>query len=338
MRRLKCFLLTLTSAALLSGCAFGGGGSEYTPEQVNNYLQTPDGVRYDDTTWELKWNSIHDASSYTIEVSSYFESDKPKVNTYSVESISFSYVPITEKTSFRIKASDSTNTYLDSNWSDSVLYEVSSEESEFTKAKVYIYLNNFISGKRIIKPISMHYEEHEHTQAGETVKHYSLFISAIYDYYAPSSSSPKIYQLEVGFDAPVTSLKQVILSKNYGSTFYILHSYDIKNYNSIYYYLQSNTYEGELENYHHNGWDIQVLTSQAYRMGSGTMGIDGVFKISKDSEIKYFAYSYKFYISDTANESVKYTRALVNIDLFLVEVRSFCELSGDYIESALLYS
>ena len=44
MRRLKCFLLTLTSVALLSGCALGGGGSNYTPEP--DYEYSAKDIRY----------------------------------------------------------------------------------------------------------------------------------------------------------------------------------------------------------------------------------------------------------------------------------------------------
>ena len=62
--------------------------------------------------------------------------------------------------------------------------------------------------------------------------------------------------------------------------------------------------------------------------------MDSIFKLTNGGEVKYIASSLIAYVDDTANESVKYTSALVNINPNKVESRHCAELTGDFVTYA----
>ena len=274
-----------------------------SPDVVQR-LDTVKNVSYDENNYTLSWSNVEHADGYRVSVNG---------NVVECGEAQYHYVPTSKETIFKVQATDSTNTYVASNWSTECSYTIPDNQNSY--AAVNSFVSGMINGINVTKVVSMHAEGN------------SLFTTAVF-------YDDMVYQFEHTYDSPVTSLSDIVTNSNYGNNHYILNDYDAKNYDSASYYLRSSVYERHLEEYRQQGYTFDVVSSQSYKIGSGAMGMDCVLKLTNGSDVKYVSTSLMFYVNDTANESIKYTSALVNIDPNMVRSHYCVELSGDFVDYA----
>ena len=281
----------------------GSGMTNQSQAPIVQRLDTVNDVEFDSVHNILSWTKVPKADGYKIDING---------EIFETSDVKYYYSP-QKDTSFKVQAVDSTKEYQNSEWSKACLYTV--PEDVLSIAKVNSFVASLISSERLTKVVRVCYEGSD------------ICTSAVF--------GDKLYQLKTGIKGDFNSLMEAIdlHNKNDIGT-RVMEIYDVKDYISMECYLKSDTYVGTIEEYRQLGYDIEVVSSQAYRMSSGAMGADSCLKVSNGSETKYLAVRYKFKSRDTANESVKYTTALINIDHDNVYELSCMELSGDFAEYA----
>ena len=287
--------------------AFSGCGSSGFKEDTYTILRLdiPSNVSFDSNTYSLSWNEVAHSDGYNIDINGkVFQSGTNE----------YHYVPTSKTTTFKVQATDSTNEYTASNWSTDYSYTI--PLGEVSLAALNTFVSGMMNGNRQVENVISIYAEGNH-----------LYTTAKFN-------NGRVYFLENDYSSDITSLKSIINNGDYGISSYILNSYEAKDYDSISYYLQSDTYKGALEDYRQEDYTFDVVNSQSYRASSTAMGIYTLFKLTKDEDVKYVDSSMYFVVQDTANESVKYTTSLVNIPSNYVRELSCTELTGDFIDYA----
>lgn len=268
-------------------------------------LDIPSNVSFDSNTYTLSWNEVAHADGYNIDING--KVIQSGTNEYH-------YIPTSKTTTFKVQATDSTNEYIASNWSTDCSYTI--PQGQVSLAALNAFVGGMMNGNRQVEKVISIYPEGNR-----------LYTTAKF-------GNGWVYFLENDYSSDITSLKSIINNSDYGISSYILNSYEAKDYDSISYYLRSDTYKGALEDYRQQGYTFGVVNSQSYRMSSGTMGIGTLFKLTNGLDVKYVASGLEFYISDTATESVKYTTGIVNIGNDMIETNYCTELTGDFVDYA----
>ena len=282
-----------------SGCSFSNENSDTILR-----LDIPSNVSFDSNTYTLSWNEVAHADGYKIDING--KVVQSGTNEYH-------YVPTSKTTTFKVQATDSTNEYIASNWSTDCSYII--PQGQVSLAALNAFVNGMMNSYQVEKVISIYHEGN------------CLYTTAKFD-------NGLVYYLGNDYSSDITSLKSIINNGDYGIDSYILKRYEAKDYDSISYYLRSDTYEGALEDYRQEGYTFDVVNSQSYKASSTAMGIYTLFKLTKGEDVKYVYSSMYFVVQDTANESVKYTNSLVNIPSNYVRELSCTELTGDFIDYA----
>ena len=202
--------------------------SNNQPPEVVERLDTAQNVSYDASNYTLSWSSVDHADGYRVSVNG---------NVVESTQTQYHYVPTSKETTFKVQATDSTGTYLDSYWSTDCKYTIPDNENSL--AAVNTFVNGMVNGRTVQKVISMHAEGN------------SLYTTAVFD-------NGKVYQLENTYPSEVTSLQEIVSNSDYGESHYILDSYSVKDYDSANYYLRSSTYESSLETYRQQGYTFEV--------------------------------------------------------------------------------
>lgn len=268
-------------------------------------LDIPSNVSFDSNTYTLSWNEVAHADGYKIDING--KVVQSGTNEYR-------YIPISKTTTFKVQATDSTTEYIASNWSTDYSYTI--PQGQVSLAALNAFVGGMMNGNRQVEKVISIYPEGN-----------CLYTTAKF-------GDGWVYHLENDYSSDITSLKSIINNGDYGISSYILNSYEAKDYDSISYYLRSDTYKGALEDYRQQGYTFDVVNSQAYRIDQNMMGFESTFKLTNSENVKYVSNRIECYISDTANESIKYTTSLVNINENSVRLRYCTELTGDFIDYA----
>lgn len=283
-----------------SGCSLSNENSDSFLK-----LDIPSNVSFDSKTYTLSWNEVAHADGYNIDING--KVVQSGTNEYH-------YVPTSKTTIFKVQATDSTNEYTASNWSTDCSYTI--PQGQVSLAALNTFVSGMMNGNRQVEKVISIYPEGNR-----------LYTTAKF-------GNGRVYYLENDYSSDITSLKSIINNGDYGISSYILNSYEAKDYDSISYYLRSDTYKGALEDYRQEGYTFDVVNSQSYKASSTAMGIYTLFKLTKGEDVKYVDSSMYFVVQDTANESVKYTTSLVDIPSNYVRELSCTELTGDFIDYA----
>lgn len=283
-----------------SGCSFFNENSDTILR-----LDIPSNVSFDSNTYTLSWNEVAHADGYNIDING--KVIQSRTNEYH-------YIPTSKTTTFKVQATDSTNEYIASNWSTDCSYTI--PQGQVSLAALYAFVGGMMNGN------------------GQVEKVISIYPEGNRLYTTAKFGNGWVYFLENDYSSDITSLKSIINNSDYGISSYILNSYEAKDYDSISYYLRSDTYKGALEDYRQEGYTFDVVNSQSYKASDTAMGIFTLFKLTKGEDVKYVDSSMYFVVQDTANESVKYTTSLVNIPSNYVRELSCTELTGDFIDYA----
>ena len=300
MKLVKKICLLSILSSFLTGCVFDSNDEDNTI----NRLDIPTNLVFSDETYILSWTSVAHATDYTLEINGL---------TYKSESNSFRYIPRDKVTTFKVQSNDKTNNYNSSKWSSNCIYTIPDNQDSIATLRTFV--NGMLEGYRVEKVLNVYAEDNY------------LFAWAVFD-------DNSIYLLMNAYESNITSLKDIVNTSDHGVSRSILGYYKIKDYDSISYYLQSDTYKGGLEDYRQQGYSFTPIISQSYKVSSVAMGIATLFKISDGVSVKYLVSGLYFVIEDTANDAVKYTTALVNVDSNRVRELRCIELSGDFVDYA----
>ena len=300
MKRYKEIAGLIVFSLTFSGCSLFNENSDTILR-----LDIPSNVSFDSNTYTLSWNEVAHADGYNIDING--KVIKSGSNEYH-------YIPTSKTTTFKVQATDSTNEYIASNWSTDYSYTI--PQGQVSLAALNTFVSGMMNGNRQVEKVISIYPEGNR-----------LYTTAKF-------GNGRVYYLENDYSSDITSLKSIINNGDYGISSYILNSYEAKDYDSISYYLRSDTYKGALEDYRQQGYAFDVVNSQSYKASSTAMGIYTLFKLTKGENVKYVYSSMYFVVQDTANESVKYTTSLVDIPSNYVRELSCAELTGDFIDYA----
>lgn len=316
MKRVKIFLGLGFISLLLTGCNFSSSNNNESREKPT----APTNLKYNEEACMLTWNAVQNTKEYELAFFVPRKGDIQGINyeTVMVQTNEYSCVAPYVKTGFRVRA---TNNYGTSEWSENLVFEYSTDSLSLQTIEGFAREMRPSANVHLVRVVSIYAGNRENDKD-------VLYTKAVFD-------DDKIYEIRNGYDDEITSLNESIKNRNeFNSNYY--NKYDVKNYDSISYYLQSGNYKSKLETYRQDGYSFESITSQSYEIDDATVGIDSILKLEKEDDVKYFATSLSFYVSSDLSERAKFTTELINITDRYVFLDAFVELEGDFVEAANL--
>lgn len=341
IKRFFFLLLSIGGAVACIGCNISSSSSSGGNASG---LATPSNLKLNETNWRFFWDKVEEAESYDFEVT-FYEPDHKISYVFKTEDNYYDLIPSADKMSFRVRSED-TDYGSKSNWSEPLDYEM--KYDQISKANILNFAQH-IKVNRInllcVDLLGIDYYEKTYSGASEPFTTYNINIYAVF--YTEEEGQPVYTLLDMlaGYKTPVTSLEEYILSRKYPEVRsdqrenrLTLGEYKARDYDSMKYYLQSDSYKTALQEYRDAGY---VFESPKYKVGikEHTLNVLGMFKLTKGDDVKYFAYGLNFYIGaiGTDNEQVECTLRMKNFSSDYTRVVHFNEVSGEYVEIATLF-
>ena len=100
------------------------------------------------------------------------------------------------------------------------------------------------------------------------------------------------------------------------------------------YMARENGYSESIQRLVDENKDVKFVTSQAYEIGTGTVGLRGIVKATDGVEDKFYFTNIEIYTGTIYNEEVKYTTAVEQADAESLYENYFTEITGDFAEYA----
>ena len=113
--------------------------------------------------------------------------------------------------------------------------------------------------------------------------------------------------------------------------------YDIVEYNSADYLLQSNSFVGQMEEYRLQGYTFEVVSQHTAKTGESnqTFTIYSTYKLTKGDDTKYINSKMAVLVyEESPNEKENYTKKVANADGRILYEKFCHELEGDEITLA----
>lgn len=260
-------------------------------------------VSFNSKTNMLTWSNVNHADYYITSING---------TEYTVELNEMNYVPVSNKTEFKVKPVDSTGEYASPGWSKTYTYTLN---NEFSYSKVSSYINDALPARDLKKVISAY------------VKDNSLYTNC----YVNVGGADKMMELRIMYDDEVNNIADCLSNDDYGVR--VINTYDVANYDSASYLLQSNSFVGEMEQRRLEGYNFTVVASQVTKLDTnGGYNIFATYKLTKDDDVKYIESNMRCGIlKQSSNEKANYTTKLLDTDSIFVRERSYNELKGDEI-------
>ena len=278
-------------------------------EQHNLVLDDVKNVSFDEKTSLLSWDSVENADSYVTSVNG---------EEYTVETNYMFYLPVENETEFKVKAVDSTGKYKESNWSDVYTYSVSKDE--VTYSSVYGFVDGMLQGSdKVQKILSME------------INNGYLYTKASF---LDRKGNPKLYYLQTDI-GNFKELSEII--KNQDQCFTRTYrSFDLCEQNAMEYLVKSNSFDGKLEEYRQQGYEISVVSSATgLRDNYASLQIDATLKLQKGNDTKYVTISLSAFVKNpTGNPKIDYTVKLADPEQRSMNTSNFVILSGDLAKFA----
>ena len=339
--KLKKVLFLSTSVFFL---VFGVSGCSKNNEETNNSLETPKNLKINEQEGTFSWDKVENANNYVFETSFYsttqFGSDWTSPKEYSVNTNSIDYIPFANKMRFRVKAKDSTNTKQDSEWSSYLEYNVTYET--INKPNVITFVSRLMhtglssESTRCVDVLGIEleeepfYDDQSQLKTKYKVRFYGILL--LNNVYHEGN-------VVASYIEPITSVKDLILNQKYPDYAHVERQNEssgyidngvCQTYNSLSYYLQSDTYKYELQQYRNNGYTFESVRTQCGENGHCI----GTLKVTKNFDVRFFAYRFKFNPAEDEDKTKMYTENVINlINLTL----SWYQMSGEVLEIAGLF-
>lgn len=305
----------LVGIGLIAGVVFAvsnmGGGPDVPPPQPQTQLAMVQNIEYDYKDGLLTWDEVEHADSYNVKVDN---GEEQKVNgtyyTFNLEN---------DVTYFQIQACDTTGNYKASEWTEPYAVTKIKEEESLVDA-----VNNFVNSialksYKLEKVISIMPEDNY------------LVTNAVYDH------NGEKYLLTDYTDCgkTVESLKEALKTENAYDMTDTVEKEIAKDYDTEASYMaRENGYSESIQKLVDENKDVKFVTSQAYEIGSGTVGLRGIVKSTDGAEEKFYLADIEVYVGTINNEEVKYTTAVEQADAESLYENYFTEITGDFADYA----
>ena len=285
--------------------------SENPPQsqEEKQRLSMVENIEYDYKDGVLRWDKVENADTYKVKID--------YGNELTVNKNYLTFELENDITYFEIQACDSSQTYYDSQWTTPFAVTKIKEEESLVDAVNNFAISIAIKGNELDKIISVMPEGNY------------LVTTGVYEY------DGEKYLLTDYTDCgkPVESLKEALKTEDAYNKTETRADEIAKDYDTEASYMaRENGYSESIQRLVDEGYDIKFVTSQAYEIGTGTVGLRGIVKASKYDEAKFYLTDIETFVGSITNEEVKYTTAVEQADQDCLYENYFIEITGDFVE------
>lgn len=283
-----------------------GPGPNPNPPQTQ--LATVQNIEYNQEDNLLTWDDVINANSYNVSVNG--KETRVEDNFYTV-------VLTDQTTEFKVQAYDTTNTYLESEWSEPLVITLQQEDS------LVADVNEFAS--KVAREDYVLQKVLSVRPDGTNLITTGVYTVAGDDYLCEWSTR---------YDHEVNNLEEALQREDVRANTLSLEFDLAKNYDTASSFLARSDYSEQIQSLVNEGYTLNFVTSQAYEAGSDTAGIKGILKASREGESRYYSTDIEIYVGTAGTERTKYTTAVEAADPEAIYEGSFIELTGDFAEYA----
>lgn len=316
-------VITLVSVVLVVAVCyilFGGYIADYLEKffPSQDKLPTVTGVTHNvdsNGRFFFSWNTVEGANRYGVIIGKYEDGEWQQDSPKAVEENKYYYSADAEKISVKVQAQDSTGEKANSDWSDEYIHEIPLLEITYDSASLFVS-SMLPSSYNLLKLVNISID-------GNIVKTNAIF---------ESENKIEMYELYTYYEDGITSLQDCIQNKVPFTS--IRSHYEVVDYNSADYLLQSDSFVGQMEEYRLQGYTFEVVSQHTAKTkeNNEVFNIYATYKLIKGEEVKYINNKMTVIINEESpNEKENYTKKVANPnDRYIIE--EFChELVGDEI-------
>ena len=319
-------VITLVSVVLVVAVCyilFGGYIADYLEKffPSQDKLPTVTGVTHNvdsNGRFCFSWNTVEGANRYGVIIGKYEDGEWQQDSPKAVEENKYYYSADAEKISVKVQAQDSTGEKANSDWSDEYIHEIPLLEITYDSASLFVS-SMLPSSYNLLKLVNISID-------GNIVKTNAIF---------ESENKIEMYELYTYYEDGITSLQDCIQNKVPFTS--IRSHYEVVEYNSADYLLQSDSFVGQMEEYRLQGYTFEVVSQHTAKTGESnqTFTIYSTYKLTKGDDTKYINSKMAVLVyEESPNEKENYTKKVANFESRGL-YEEFChELEGDEITLA----
>ena len=316
-------VITLVSVVLVVAVCyilFGGYIADYLEKffPSQDKLPTVTGVTHNvdsNGRFFFSWNTVEGANRYGVIIGKYEDGEWQQDSPKAVEENKYYYSADAEKISVKVQAQDSTGEKANSDWCDEYIHEIPLLEITYDSASLFVS-SMLPSSYNLLKLVNISID-------GNAIRTNAIF---------ESENKIEMYELYTYYEDGITSLQDCIQNKVPFTS--IRNHYEVVDYNSADYLLQSNSFIGQMEEYRLQGYTFEVVSQHVAKPYEGNRAffIYATYKLTKGDEVKYINNKMTVGLKEESpNEKENYTKKVANVEERQLR-EEFChELVGDEI-------
>lgn len=314
-------VITLVSVVLVVAVCyilFGGYIADYLEKffPSQDKLPTVTGVTHNvdsNGRFFFSWNTVEGANRYGVIIGKYEDGEWQQDSPKAVEKNKYYYSADAEKISVKVQAQDSTGEKANSDWCDEHIHEIPLQEITYDSASLFV---SSMLPYKLLKVVNISID-------GNAIRTNAIF---------ERNNKIEMYELYTYYEDGITSLQDCMNKDEFVVS--IKDKYDIVDYNSADYLLQSDSFVGQMEEYRLQGYTFEVVSQHTAKTkeNNEVFNIYATYKLIKGEEVKYINNKMTVIINEESpNEKENYTKKVANPeDRYIIE--KFChELVGDEI-------
>lgn len=319
-------VITLVSVVLVVAVCyilFGGYIADYLEKffPSQDKLPTVTGVTHNvdsNGRFFFSWNTVEGANRYGVIIGKYEDGEWQQDSPKAVEENKYYYSADAEKISVKVQAQDSTGEKANSDWCDEYIHEIPLLEITYDSASLFVS-SMLPSSYNLLKLVNISID-------GNAIRTNAIF---------ESNNKIEMYELYTYYEDGITSLQDCMNTKpTYAG---IEKHYEVVDYNSADYLLQSNSFVGQMEEYRQQGYTFEVISQHVAKTGESNkvFNIYATYKLTRGDEVKYINHRMGVVLNEESpNEIENYTKKVANPEGRIL-YEEFChELEGDEITLA----
>lgn len=317
-------VITLVSVVLVVAVCyilFGGYIADYLEKffPSQDKLPTVTGVTHNvdsNGRFCFSWNTVEGADRYGVIISKYDDGEWQQGSPYVVNENECGYSVDAEKIAIKVQAQDSTGEKANSEWSKEYVHEINQQQISYDSANLFV---SSMLPYKLLKVVNISID-------GNAVRTNAIF---------QRNNKVEMYELYTYYEDGITSLQDCIQNKVPFTS--IRSHYEVVDYNSADYLLQSDSFVGQMEEYRQQGYTFEVISQHVAKTGNSNQSfiIYGTYKLTKGDEVKYINNKMTVGLKEESpNEQENYTKKVANTEERRLR-EEFChELEGDEITLA----
>ena len=279
---------------------------------ITEQLETPQDLSYDEGDYMLTWDSVDNASGYTI----YYNGNEFEVDANDTKE---KIVVTAQDNTFKVKANGDQVDYTDSEWSEEYTYTIEQEQQQSIFNKVNLAIGECAEqeGYEIIDIIGISYSDIEGTALGDQV-----YIECLCE------ENNTIKNVTFAIETTINTSIGEVLSDFSMDEIRQQAKVSAVDYDSASYLIKSESYDGNMQQLKNEGYEISVVNS-CTRKGKAVgskfrFEIVGTYKAVRGNEVLYFTSINRIDVTEPAfEERVNYEELLRYVKYRDVKETSF---------------